>query len=1771
VANPFDALDDTSYRGLSAAQSDVLDAKDKAGEAFHVTVEPDGKVTEKNVFDSLDTSSNPFDALDKHDWGTTDARDAKASKPKKQVKLPEAVSRAGREGGWSAGKVITAPFMGAASALDAIGSLVAGKPVTALEDVVGPYMENYDKLAGAHALKPDEEYSSKGVHVAANITKSIPEIGANLALGSPVMAAETQAMKAMPAVATLLREAIQKPVAAAVPMASAAGSQTFHELTAQGVDPGKAMLVASIEEFKALATGAAPLSTQGRVLSRAAQGVVQNVVQTKASANARNMVLDSEYPQLHYEPTDVDYYTAAGTGAALAVVLGRYRPETEASKARDTYDAIKKDLEAYKALEEGRQEFADAQTAANAAADKAAPVEPVKARIQENDAYAKQQGWTGQEPGIGKGEILEDVSTASARNPFMSEGQVEIAQGNVDAGRGPGYGEMGFQFPKAGQPVFPTEPDAALFKAISSAKRAAAAKGSLEKAQAKADAAADAIASDIVMAKEGVPLADNAPLVPEPKAPEQISAEQAFQNFLKVARKRQSGHLDLSGLGDNALIRAAEKVTKAAKATFQQMPARMGRLKYWLGENVFPWVVDKDGFPVTFFHGTLATEGGAQVQQIDPKTSTQAFEDFHRGDIGYHIGTVISAERFVNGNGFVPLAPNAPPKQNGGYIFPVFTNIKRPFITRDLIGWKVTDIINEIVFQDAAARKGIRQSTLPTTYQEAGTLRDASILPQKISEAGIRELQKTLDYFIHGKIDQEQAYDIIRKVLKAEGYDSIAYQNVSEVYHSRNNKDAPMGTFGPTPEPTAPNFSYILFEPTQAKSIFSKGFDPRSNKMSGYIDVSVVPEAIKRIGRLFGIKTSSAGIEFSNKQNGDLFANADEMLQTHKPDSVPDITRYGTNIATVNQVKAMLDHPWVNWAWSSIGKAKREATERFSQYADALHPVFELSRKDQLKLFKTLVDMQAPELAEQRRAAEANDSRAEFLMSQGMEPHLVHHAIRVLDVMKHAYIKDNESTARVGRAPFQLEPMYFPRVHTGKFNLVIRTAENDVPYATGFDSGVDAQKAAAQLKEKYKDKIEAGELYIDVRRNHFGESSDIFASMALEQGVPDFIRAVAAGIEKDIEVAKRTFELHRSKQGVGGYIGELLGNEKTLSGHMQNDKLLNLLQNRLRSSYDWEVRSKIIDNVKSPLFDDGSVMHDKPNLKSFLGQLINRELGHEIGTGKIETYLQKTVEDASKGLDKYFWSQVKGYKGGDLALVSPKSLQETAQAWTYFTSFMKLAANPPVLVANATAIPLVVLDGSRTAAKTGLGQHVALAAYMDTLAYVGHQQQGATEFMKTAAREGMIEPHIAETYDLAETAGRKSKFDHAANYMRNQIEKGTNFTAILYYYNFYKRAAPDLSPEALKAVVYESARSYTGDYSLQAGPLMFSQAGSMGRLMTNFTKWKWNQLGRLADDLKDAKNGNLAPIAINLATQVLVGGIYGASIAVDYEALRRLGKQTGLWDWSPFGIYFDKAKEALAKEGFDPASIEWMRRGALNEGLAKVSDLAGFKTSPDVSGTMRHSSALEAPTVAFGMMKDIFVDALPAMFKALWQAADRKTTGVTTEDKEKMIQALPAIGQGPARHYLNVERKFGKVTHDNYFGDSGEIVTHSKFNDKGIYRRTNAEEHLAMFGLKSPKESNYVDKFYYNTWEKQNRNKQIVERVKGILSNADNPVVLQNNIQELVQLGGPTTVKNLVRQLVKNEMDKGLTADEQAAFAMLQALDPVRKQFILNQMNRLTQ
>lgn len=199
----------------------------------------------------------------------------------------------------------------------------------------------------------------------------------------------------------------------------------------------------------------------------------------------------------------------------------------------------------------------------------------------------------------------------------------------------------------------------------------------------------------------------------------------------------------------------------------------------WFGESK---VVDENGEPLRVYHGT--------------KTDNEFMEFFH----GSHFGTSVQAEGILNmrrSSNFSGMISN--PNER---ILPVYLKIENPLrATLDLGVWTELTIGDDLIKQgylDAGEK-------LKQMYKETEMLLDEVYKYHATSEENLRAYDKF--------ITQRNAN--IKSVLNEFGFDGIVYGNQWEGVGD----------------------SWIIFEPTQVKSVFNRGTwdanDPRILYQSG--------------------------------------------------------------------------------------------------------------------------------------------------------------------------------------------------------------------------------------------------------------------------------------------------------------------------------------------------------------------------------------------------------------------------------------------------------------------------------------------------------------------------------------------------------------------------------------------------------------------------------------------------------------------------------------------------------------------------------------------------------------------------------------------------------------------------------------------------------------------------------------------------------------------------------------------------------------------------
>lgn len=897
------------------------------------------------------------------------------------------------------------------------------------------------------------------------------------------------------------------------------------------------------------------------------------------------------------------------------------------------------------------------------------------------------------------------------------------------------------------------------------------------------------------------------------------------------------------------------------------------------------------------------------------------------------------------------------------------------------------------------------------------------------------------------------------------------------------------------------------------------------------------------------------------------YAKAADLIEAFK-DKVSDIPFSKKLLpVTLNQAGEWFKHPYLEWTYNRLRRIDNDIDIRANYNKAYLKDVIDLlknRKKDALRMIKVLVDIQDPELKAGRQQAEDTNTREQFLTEHGMPESLVPHTIKILNVMKATGLHDQNTAYEFRGHNFRMEPMYFPKEHTGPFTVYVMSADgSEVLHAQPFDH----MKGARIYEKALKDAVRknGGDSVVSLERNDAGRTGDIYSMLNLStDNLPDFLKQINDNLLKEIELRKRKFEMERSAKNITGATGSLIYNSSNpLSWrHSQDQRTLSLIQRRLEQSYALERAKRVIKEIKEPFLETPDGMKDKdgvfmPELANYLHQIIADNLGLDIG--KVQqaqkALIDKPIKEFGKAIDKIA-GDVHGYKGGDISYFKPNEMSRMLQAYVWFMSVAKLGWSAPVLAANATTAMLPPIDGFRTASREGIPTQIAALAGMKTL--VAPFDDGVHAFLKQANLEGMVEPRISDPMTFVRTHAR-SQLDTALNLPRDMIEKATNLSALSYYYNFYSLAYPELNPlsDAFKTKVYKAARSLTGDYTQEAQPLIFRQAGYAGQAMSNFAKWKYNQLGRLLNDIQSLKEGNVMPFAVTMGMATLLAGALGAPIIAEYEALRRLlyNLSGGSIDWKPFAEFYYDSKEWAKKHLGTKASttMDVLERGPINYAASIANPAA-----PDLSGSLRHSSIADVSVLPFTFAGDTY-KGIDALLKLLWGLAVRESP--THEEFKAIAKAMPVVLGRPVNEMVENRIQTGDWFKPGY-------VKQFSSQDAGAYRRTPEEKVMANLGFSSLKQNQYMDRIYGKEWNDRRVKTMISSEIKRMTANLNYPNVLQDAAKKIFEESGIDGVNAAIAAIEKKKQDVNTSYLERELLKSTNISDPIARAKLLEALRK---
>ena len=316
------------------------------------------------------------------------------------------------------------------------------------------------------------------------------------------------------------------------------------------------------------------------------------------------------------------------------------------------------------------------------------------------------------------------------------------------------------------------------------------------------------------------------------------------------------------------------------------------------------------------------------------------------------------------------------------------------------------------------------------------------------------------------------------------------------------------------------------------------------------------------------------------------------------------------------------------------------------------------------------------------------------------------------------------------------------------------------------------------------------------------------------------------------------------------------------------------------------------------------------------------------------------------------------------------------------------------------------------------------------------------------------------------------------------------WTASMFYEHFKSEG---LKGGSLLNAVKEATDRNMGLYNRGYKAPIYNRLGIVGQTASTLQTFATNQLGNLLTDIKTAKNkGNYAPVVATFLISMLMGGVIGAPLVAEYEAIRKLL------------IALDDDLEDIL-----PSIMEWGLKGdnkIVSHGVLSTTGYdigSGMRWNPILSGIIAgHNSFLDYfPSVAYGTK--LFSDLSTI-------AEDRLGTRPQTEAKVRSAM----MGVAPTAYLAGAIDQ-----HD--FNTAERNFVPDKNRGYGIVPQTSEETLATYIGTRTIKRANEEQGFYL---EKEKEKVRIEKRQKAIDLLLDSlkqhdPYKRKDAIKSLTKLG----------------------------------------------------
>lgn len=477
----------------------------------------------------------------------------------------------------------------------------------------------------------------------------------------------------------------------------------------------------------------------------------------------------------------------------------------------------------------------------------------------------------------------------------------------------------------------------------------------------------------------------------------------------------------------------------------------------------------------------------------------------------------------------------------------------------------------------------------------------------------------------------------------------------------------------------------------------------------------------------------------------------------------------------------------------------------------------------------------------------------------------------------------NKARAAVGMTPVTARPGHWPGVFRGDYKQIVFGKNPDgskkVIGVIAVDSVYQMKKAQKKISELYGKDVSYSE--IDRRKlGGNGQKSDAFSGMAdvvelLSKNNPEFakIQEIVGSAIKEKADAVFGANVHSlAKKGVFGNEGNKPWLDQDKNTNDSIKAYLRYWEEGILSHKNLESERNLKALMDNPEFDH------MPNAKKYVDDYIKNMTGRSLDTlgGGLNAILDAPFKFTGFGpsvprelinqLNKRAGQWTMGF--GNYLFSAVQFLQVPQMALPEMIKLSKMAG------LNSVIDPQVALAKTTSQIKGLIEEALDGKSNLDPL------MKGA---VKEAEARGMLE--FSEFQDVNKVSqGKISRtFDKVADLNRELPEKGTRPFVFYSMVNMLRDSG--LKPAEIYEVAYNATQKSMVDYSMRERPMMYQKLGIGGQLSGSLQTFKHAQLSQMADFVKEAGKGNVAPLIAAAVAMATFAGVKGTAGYQDADQL----------------------------------------------------------------------------------------------------------------------------------------------------------------------------------------------------------------------------------------------------------------------------------------------